>query len=296
MIKQVVIKGADNTDDTITLAFAFGGTFSIQDGIFIDGGSGAGNDSAVIIGDGTSSGSYTPDATTFGNGVVTVGATTINFTGLEPLTVSNLASFTFTTPGSADVITIDSPAPGQNRISGTSDGVAFESLTFFHIADVTIDTAANDGGSPNDSVTIDSFGLVASGLMSFTVTTGVGDDLLDASSTTTGVTLDAGNGNDSLLAGSGNDSLLGGAGNDNLDGGAGNDTLLGGSGDDSLFGGLNNDTIITGAGSNTIQELTGTTLTVAATDVVHTYTVSNTSDSGPGSLRHRRFRQLAQWS
>src|SRR5436305_14398034 len=48
-----------------------------------------------------------------------------------PPTVTNLtdAGFVFTTPGDADVITIDSPGPGQNRISGTSGGTPFPSIT-----------------------------------------------------------------------------------------------------------------------------------------------------------------------
>ena len=100
-ITQVVIEGAHNVDDTITVDFDYGGEFSIQDGIVINGGSGVANDSLVIIGDGTSTGSYTPDAATFGNGVVTVGTTTIDFTDLEPVTASNLADLTFTTPAAS---------------------------------------------------------------------------------------------------------------------------------------------------------------------------------------------------
>src|SRR4029434_6067906 len=106
-----------------------------------------------IIGDGTATGSYSPHPTDSDKGLIEIGDTVVTFAGLAPVTESTLASFTFTTPGSADVITIDSPAAGQNRISGTSDGTAFEALTFFDVQDFTLDTATNDGASPDDSIT-----------------------------------------------------------------------------------------------------------------------------------------------
>jgi len=69
----------------------------------------------------------------------------IEFTGLEPVVIDGVnvggsnsgldttglsSSFTFTTPGGVDNVTVDSPATGQDRISGTSDGTAFESIFF----------------------------------------------------------------------------------------------------------------------------------------------------------------------
>jgi Ca2+-binding RTX toxin-like protein len=49
------------------------------------------------------------------------------------------------------------------------------------------------------------------------------------------LTVDGGDGNDSITGGDGNDTLLGGNGNDVIIGGRGNDTLLGGSGDDTFI-------------------------------------------------------------
>jgi hypothetical protein len=94
-------------------------------------------------------------------------------------------TLTFITPAGTDVITIDSPAAGQSRISGTSGGVAFESITFTNIQTVLIDTGTNDvAGSDADIITIASE-LLATGLQSLTITTGSGDDTLDVSAVTT---------------------------------------------------------------------------------------------------------------
>jgi Ca2+-binding RTX toxin-like protein len=59
-----------------------------------------------------------------------------------------------------------------------------------------------------------------------------GDDYLNGSNLSSGITLDGEAGNDVLLGGVGNDILTGGSGNDLLSGGAGSDFLLGGDGDD----------------------------------------------------------------
>ena len=85
------------------------------------------------------------------------------------------------------------------------------------------------------------------------------------------VTLNGGDGNDTLIGtplndvlngGNGDDSLNGVGGDNTLDGGAGNDILFGGAGNDSIFGnagndiasGLDgNDTIIGGIGNDTLQ-------------------------------------------
>ena len=105
-----------------------------------DGGTG-GNDALSVIGNG-GIGSYLP-AATVGNGMVQVGGSSIHFTGLEPVFVSGFSEFTFVTPDSNDILTVG-PAAGQNRISGTSGGVAFEALTFTNVTNFKIDAATND--------------------------------------------------------------------------------------------------------------------------------------------------------
>lgn len=63
-------------------------------------------------------------------------------------------------------------------------------------------------------------------------------------------TIEGGNGNDVLFGNRGNDSLLGGNGDDVLWGGAGADSLNGSNGNDTLVGGLGNDTLTGGRGSD----------------------------------------------
>ena len=128
-------------------------------------------DSVVVIGDSGASiesGVYTPDATTTGNGMheftyndASTGR--LVFTGLEPTEVSAIPTYTLTTPGSVDVLNVATgTAMGAQPavvVTGTSDGVAIESLTMFDVTNFTIDTATNDaagGGTGNDAITISS--------------------------------------------------------------------------------------------------------------------------------------------
>ncbi|OKH52150.1 hypothetical protein NIES2101_16075 [Calothrix sp. HK-06] len=63
-------------------------------------------------------------------------------------------------------------------------------------------------------------------------------------------TIDGGNGNDILYGNRGNDTLLGANGDDILWGGAGVDLLNGANGNDTLIGGLGNDTLTGGRGND----------------------------------------------
>ena len=185
---EIVIHGVDNVDDTLTVDFNNG---IIEAPIMFHGGD-RGFDSLVFKGDGESSVNYTAIGTDSATMLITGrhASTTLSFTGLEPVTFSNLASLTFdtndpsifadsTAPGTpgVDIITIDSPAAGQNRINGTSGGKVFENVTFFDIATVTLDLGLNDTVSDQDDrVTIDSSGLVATGLQNLIINGGDGRD------------------------------------------------------------------------------------------------------------------------
>ena len=79
-----------------------------------------------------------------------------------------------------------------------------------------------------------------------TVVTDLGNDLINASVTTSGQNIYAGAGQDTVFGGSGNDSILGEAGNDSLVGGAGNDTILGDAGNDTITGGTGRDQLFGG--------------------------------------------------
>jgi hypothetical protein len=155
-------------DDT----FIIDGDFDVD--ITVDGG--LGYDSLEIIGTGAGTASYTPSATTTGDGTVVIGGDTITFSNLEPLTVSNVPTLTLVTPGSEDRVLVENTGTlGQIRVSGTSDGVVFESLTFFDVTTFTLDTGTNDSVSPDDIITLDA-PLPASGLTTFNINAGDGTD------------------------------------------------------------------------------------------------------------------------
>lgn len=85
-----------------------------------------------------------------------------------------------------------------------------------------------------------------------------GNDFIDASSLTAGIarlTLDGGDGNDTVFGSRGNDVLLGGSGNDLVDGKAGNDQVQMGSGDDIFMWnpGDGSDIVDGQAGADTLQ-------------------------------------------
>jgi len=89
---------------------------------------------------------------------------------------------------------------------------------------------------------------------SITVFLGNGDDSFTAADRSGNVTepisVDGGNGNDTLTGGSGNDTLSGGNGDDNILGGPGTDTIRGGNGADTVDGGVGTDTEILGNGDD----------------------------------------------
>ena len=178
-IDRIDIRGQDDVDDLLQVDLS---APLLRDVTITFAGGAGGYDSLVLLGNPSAQVTYTAIGTDAGWIELSGPSATasIQFSGLEPVTISNVNSHTFTTTGDADVITIDSPAPGQNRISGTSGGVAFEALTFFNVANFTVDIGANDSpGKDADSITIDSAGLVASGLQTFTIKTGSGANTLE---------------------------------------------------------------------------------------------------------------------
>jgi uncharacterized delta-60 repeat protein len=273
--RAIHLNGAECEDDIFTLDFSYGGYFAVQMGVRVDGARG-GNDEFILRGgEEVHVGSYIPDSANPGYGIIYSDGMPIALGGLEPVTISGVLNFTFTTPNSDDVLTIDSPATGWNRISGTSGGVGLESMTFYDITNLTIDAAANDGASPNDSISIVAPGIVASGLQNLTIRTGSGDDTLMIASDQLSLPLgnvkmlfDAGVGTDSInvvgdadylltdvsltnsrggairLSGVDRATLSGGPSDNRLDASgftAGPVTLIGGAGDDLLIGSPNGD-------------------------------------------------------
>jgi hypothetical protein len=180
-VTAVNITGAVGVNDQLTVDYSFGGLFSVAGGItFLNPGETTGTNSLVVIGSGAESGSYTPSGTTAGSGDLTVNGNPIDFSGVNAVTVGSMTGFTVQTPSSGNTLIVDAPAAGQNRISGTSGGLGFASLTFSSVTSVTLDAATNDTALVSDSVTVSSGGG-ATGLQNFTIHTGPGDDSVTVS-------------------------------------------------------------------------------------------------------------------
>ena len=185
-----------------------------------------------------------------------------------------------TTAGGADTIF---GGAGDDSLSGGSDGDTF----------VVQDGFGNDtiegGEGGDDADVIDLSGLTGPVTVTYTgdeagtITDGADTitfseieqlilsdeaDVVDATSDSAGVDLDAGAGNDFIETGAGNDSILGGAGNDSIFYGDGDNTVYGGAGNDlideeagnpgfignnSVFGGEGNDIVFSGWGDDTID-------------------------------------------
>lgn len=79
------------------------------------------------------------------------------------------------------------------------------------------------------------------------------------------ITVNAGDGNDTVTGTSSFDVLNGGAGNDTINGGAGNDSITGGAGADTLTGGAGNDAFVVGDTDSGITLATADTITDFAT-------------------------------
>ena len=142
-----------------------------------------GTDELVVNGKGAANAVYTTgtnntnglDGNSDLRGSVQIGSTTINFQEFETasrVTVQNVGTLTVRTGGSNDTITDDTPG----TVEGTSGGVTMVGLTYTGVTHLVIDTGANDGGSPNDNVTLDA--APVAGLSTIAVNTGAGADTL----------------------------------------------------------------------------------------------------------------------
>lgn len=109
------------------------------------------------------------------------------------------------------------------------------------------------------------------------------------------LTLNGGNGKDTLIGNDGDDNLNGGNGQDVLVGNGGNDTLLGGNGVDLLSGGAGNDLLNGGAGNDLLNGGAGKDIFVLVrngngTDTIEDFTVGQDKIGLSGGLN---FAQLS---
>lgn len=147
----------------------------------------------------------------------------------------------------ADTITIGL-AQGTDSVQGGETGADFDTLGLTAASNVSITLTGNEAGVAS---------YAGGGGATFSqierVVTGAGNDFISAVSDATGLVLETGAGNDTIVGGSGNDTVYGGDGNETLNGGAGNDALYGGGDNDVFFvsAGFGQDTVIGGqSGTN----------------------------------------------
>ena len=114
---------------------------------------------------------------------------------------------------------------------------------------------------------------------------GFGNDTIDASTQTAGVTVYASGGDDVVTGSNFDDFLWGGVGNDTLTGGAGNDLLFGDLGADSLSGGAGDDTIYADSADTLIDGGTGHDVLYWTEDVAANFDMAAARSNG---CRQRR--------
>ncbi len=145
-------------------------------------------------------------------------------------------------------------------------------------SDNTIDvTCSGPGGNVQVDATDPSSGVVpCASISSLTVTGGAGNDAINLLgvlrsefTALTAVSIDGGDGDDTIFGSPFNDAITGGAGNNWLDASTGDDTITIGAGNDIVYGNLGDDTIYltTASGGRYIDGGTGNdTLFITATD------------------------------
>jgi Ca2+-binding RTX toxin-like protein len=190
-----------------------------------------------------------------------VGNITMDVNGVENVNIAAL--------GGADTITVND----LSRTGVTAVNLDLAGMPGGTMGDGSADTVIVNGTSHADNVQIVAganrytvAGLAATVTVQasesandhLSVNTLGGNDVVTAGNglaALTSLTVDGGDGNDTLTGGDGNDMLIGGAGNDTLIGGRGNDVLLGGDGNDTFVWnpGDASDTIEGQGGADTLQ-------------------------------------------
>ena len=237
--------------------------WSLGDGSDVVTGGGDGADRLEFTGDGAAN--IIDLAATPGHATVTLGAATVDTTGVENLQINALGGDDTITVG--DLSTSNVTSVGVDTGAGSDDlivngrttadilAVSAPSATTLKIQGLAYDLNASNVSLPDD--------LIVNG--------GQGDDEIKAASgveTTVNITFNGGLGNDFLSADAtlngdeGDDVLVGGVGNDALNGGSGDDTLTGNGGVDAFDGGGGYDTVV--ETRNTDFTITNTTLIIGA--------------------------------
>jgi len=194
---------------------------------------GAGIDNLTIQQGAVATATYNPSNSAAAGlaGNITLPALAIAFSGFDAtstMTLQDVTMLTVQTLGGADNLTIDSPSAGRNRVTGTTAGVIVAPLQFFNLTSLIVDAGNGDAATDNDSVTLGS--LVAASLQNVTVSTGLGDDVINVGTAFTGtairnVAITGGDGDDRVAITLDNYALPVGGGAFTFDGGLGIDAI-----------------------------------------------------------------------
>ncbi|MBL8812685.1 MAG: hypothetical protein JNM43_21145 [Planctomycetaceae bacterium] len=181
-IRSVRLKGSNANNNSLTLDFASGGSFSVEQGIHYAAGTGVG-DSVQLIGVGNEGFTWRPSSVA-GSGKFAAYGKEISFTGVEFASVTQAQALSVEPQGSADVLTVGSPislsGPITSDITGTTGGGTIVPLLFTSVRDLTIDTGVSDAAlaQSNDTITFNAGSYEAQGLKNVFVRTGKGNDTL----------------------------------------------------------------------------------------------------------------------
>ena len=209
-IRSIKITGQSNQADTLTIDMAFGGAFSIDNGITFDGGSGA-SDKFQVLGVSGQTAVYRPSVSGIGVNNLLIDNKPLSFVATEEVVIAGVTALTVQTQGSADTLLLNAGIGINNavasKLTGDSSGGFLKPLTIHNVRDVIIDTGIMDVGTTgNDKVTISKLGLKAIGLQNLTVSSGIGNDTVTVNSTD--LTLGVSGGAFTYLGGSGTDTVI----------------------------------------------------------------------------------------
>lgn len=168
-------------------------------------------------------------------------------TNANTAVVINVAANDFDTDGTIVSYALGTaPKNGTFTINPTTKAITYTPTAGFVGTDTFTYTVTDDRGA-TDSATV-TVNVLSAGTSTGFVRLADGNDVISYARSTSGVTVQALGGDDSVTGSAFNDSINGGTGTDLIRGGAGNDIITGGAGFDRMQGGTGNDTFVINRG------------------------------------------------